>query len=393
MKWAPGVWMPGLWSELECRPEDLSADFWAATKPHRQDLEKLGFTICGYLKNTRSLNPLVIEAGGIRYLHSNRRHLGQLLYTRTKFTGQTAAKHEIVISFTAAFEDGTLSCNNHIKAFDTAENETVIRLASYDAQFIYKQFLEHVQKKNQTPRQFPDVESLRQWSEARHIQSFEERVNRGLFVRMTEQEVIDAKARLQTRTATAQLSSSAKPRLSIPWALWLLIIAGIITLQAMKHHRVAGRPDTITYRGEEFHMRKAYATYEDYKDDPNNLATNEIPRIEQIMTSAKIPETFKDRKAFIEFMVYNMGFPGYGMSSFMGTTDDNSTLHIESVEIPQRDEDRVVVVREIGAQFKLVDDFVYATTTNEIARVVLEKKSLRYYDKRRNTLREKALSD
>jgi hypothetical protein len=88
-------------------------------------------------------------------------------------------------------------------------------------------------------------------------------------------------------------------------------------------------------------------------------------------------------------------FPGYGLS-LLGAenqTDDGSKLHVESAEIPQRNKERVIAVREFGGQFNLVDDFVYSTATNEIARAKLEKQRLYYYGRNGGLVREQAMKD
>ena len=140
-------------------------------------------------------------------------------------------------------------------------------------------------------------------------------------------------------------------------------------------------------------MRKAYSSYEDYKDDPNNLDTNELDRIEQAMVSATVPVSFKDHKEFSHFLFFEFKFPGYGLRSngARAQTDDGSKLYVEPAEIPQRDKERVTVVREYGGHLKLVDDFVFSTSTNEIARAKLEKHKLFYYGRKGELVREKGI--
>lgn len=384
--------MPGLWAETECTREDLSEQFWLATKPHRKDFEELGFVQCRFskIKGTHNLNPLLRDSGGVSYLDPTRRYFGLLLYRRIyhRHTGREA--NEIIIAFTAAFQDNDLSCTNHQKAFDPPDRSDVLRVSSYDVKFIYQRFLERFQQHSETPRQFTDLESLKQWFDARQLKAFEDRVRRRLFIPMTDGEVAAARARLQS--GAPPIPGPRRGRLSLRWALWLAIIAFIFLLEIM--HRPlhgGGRTDTMEFRGQQFKLSKAYADYDDYKDDPNNLDTNELGRIEQVMTTAKVPATFKDRKEFIEFMVFQLTFPGYGASSMGGVTDDGSQLDFESVEIPQRDKDRVVLVREADGQLKVVDDFVYSTATNDIRSVELKNRTLHYYDAHHNILRDKHL--
>src|ERR1017187_5297548 len=77
-----GSWMPSLWADTECSPEALSEEFRLATKPHQLDFERLGFKVCGFLKSTKHLNPIIRDTGGVTYLDPTGCHFGQLLYNR-----------------------------------------------------------------------------------------------------------------------------------------------------------------------------------------------------------------------------------------------------------------------------------------------------------------------
>lgn len=392
MSSSPGAWTPGLWATYECKREDLSEEFWHATKPHRKDFEQLGFTECRLVK-TNSLNPLIRDRGGVSYLDATRRYFGQLIFVRIYSRSQRREINQIRISFTAAFESGSFSCTNAKKTFDSLEESEVLRLDSYDVNFIYQKFLQNVQPREETPREFPDLDSLRQWFDARQVKLFEQRVRRGLFVPMSPAEVAAAQAQLR---APSQATLRA-PRQSLGsrWALWVVIIGCILLLEFLRDrvpHRLNQRPDTVEYAGQEFKMRKAYATYEDYKDDPDNLDTNELKRIEKTMTFFPVPKVFQNEREFGHFL-FDLKFPGYGLGGIgeNAITDDGSELEIETVEIPQVEKDRVIVVRKSGEEIKLIDDFVYSTAAGEIRHVKLEQQTLRYYDRDDHLIREKKL--
>lgn len=387
------AWMPSLWGDTECSREALSEEFNLATKPHQLDFERLGFTVCSFLKSTRNLNPLIRDSGGITYLDPTGCHFGQLLYHR-RFVRPTGNEvNNIVIAFTATFEKGSLSCTNNKKAFDPPDENEVIRFAPCDVNFIYQQFQQQLQKRPETPRHFPDTESLRRWFDARQVKTFEERAGRRLFIPMTSQEVATAKARLLSGSPE---TISPPPRFKFGFKFWLALIVFIVLLQFV-HRRPHGRvtfvgDNVIEYQGQQFKMRKTYTSYEDYKDDPDNLDTNELDRIEQTMVSARIPASFGTRKEFIHAL-FDLKFPGYGMGGIgeAPQTDDGSTLEVESVEIPQRDKDRYIVAREFAGQLTVVDDFISGSSTNAIGHVKLEKQKLHYYDRNNNLVREKQL--
>jgi hypothetical protein len=387
-----GTWMPGLWSENECKSENLTPDFWQATKPHRADFEKLRFVQCRLAKVTKNLNPVIRDSGSIFYLDATRCYLGVLNYSRHYLASRNTEVNNIVIAFTAVFEHGNLSVTNHRLAFDSPNAGKVIRLNSYDVPVIYSRFLEELNRRSDKPRSFPNIESLREWFDARQIKDFEDRVRRQLFILMTEPEIRAAWAALQ--------HGGLRPLPSLPGRgfrleLWpTMILFFLLLWLASLMHRYPKTPDNmLEYRGQQFKMRLPYASYEDYKDDPNNLDTNELGRIEQVMESSKIPATFKSREKFFDFVVFDLEFPGYGLSSLGSTnTDDGSLLDMEAVEIPQADKDRVVVVRESGGNLKLVDDFIYNTfDTNSISRVRLEHHELQYFDEAGHLFRKKPL--
>jgi hypothetical protein len=381
-------WMPGLWSDSECRPEELSQQCWVAMKPHRPKFEQLGYTECGFAKGTKSLNPAIRDSGAIRYLDPTRRYLGLLLYGRVRLRSTGAERGHVTIAFTASFQKGSFSCTNNKKAFDPPSENEVVRIDSCDVTFIHQRFQHLLAQRKETPRGFPDQESLRQWFDARQTATFEERVRRRLFLPMTEQEVAEAKASL------AQAASGIFPpaRKNSRVLFWLVFIVLVLGLQFIRSHPSRTRHNLIEYHGVNFKMRKPYLTYEDYKDDPDNLDTNELDGIDHVMTSAKIPSSFKDRASFIR-AVFDLKFPGYGARSFGegAQADDGSVIDAESIEIPQRDKERCFVVRAYRGEWNLLDDFVYGTATTTIQRVKLEKQILRYYDGKDNLLREKHL--
>jgi hypothetical protein len=381
-----GTWMPGLWGSTECRQEDLSEHIWQGTKPHRADFEKLGFTVCRYSKITRSLNPNLRDSGGIIYLDSSRRFIAHLLYHRLYVPTKGDIRNTIVIAFTAVFEPGCLSYTNNKNRFDPLDREQVIQLDSHNVVFIYEQFVSHIQRRQDRPREFPTLISLRCWFDDRQVSRFEERVRRRLFVPMTEKQVAAAKRRLGAPT-----SPTNTPRLAIRTPIFWMIFIAIFVVLSFLHEPLRQGSGTITYQGQQFKMARDYASYEDYKDDPNNLDTNELGRIEQAMTSAKVPNVFKNRKEFLHVLIFDLSFPGYGSGGLGETakTDDGSILDVETIEIPQRDKSRYLVARESSGHYDLIDDFVAGTATNAITHVKSEARTLRYYDEQGGLVREK----
>jgi len=173
--------------------------------------------------------------------------------------------------------------------------------------------------------------------------------------------------------------------------VWAILAVAVVAAFYLVRH-LEGGSGTMDYRGQTFKTAKKYWSYEDYKDDPNNLDTNELVRIERLMTEASLPSSFKSRKEFIHAM-FKLKFPGYGLGGIgeQAQTDDGSKLTVESVEIPQRDKERYVVVRESGERLILLDDFVHDAATNGIRHVKLQGGKLRYFDAEGSLVREKQL--
>jgi hypothetical protein len=394
------TWFPGLWSETECRRVDLSDDFWRATESYRKGFGQLGFIEIGFQNHPKNLHRFVRDTGGIRYWNADHTCFGQLIYHRIYHPNKRVEIIEVIIAFTAVFDDGTFfACTNTKKAFDALAENEVVRLNSNDPVFIHKQFQKHLQRQRRKPRAFADVETLRHWYDERQQKAFEIRVNRRLFLPMTEQEIAAARAKFEGKAQPPIPGKNPTKRFKTLLPVWLILIGCIVALALLRHYLgnhapivPHSRDDTMEYRGQQFKLNKAYNDFDDYKNDPNNLNTNELDRIERIMTTAEAPPTFKDAKAFFEFVGFQLVFPGYGNTSMGAQTDDGSHLLVEAVEIPQRDKDRVLVARETGGELKLVDDFIYNTATNELNRVRLEKQALRYYDSQNRLLREKSLN-
>ncbi len=137
----------------------------------------------------------------------------------------------------------------------------------------------------------------------------------------------------------------------LPIVLAIAVTVFWFTLLSPKRkNRVSvDRAKTIEYQGQRFRLSKPYATYESYKDDPENLDTNELLRIEKLMLELKLPDSFESETAF-HLAVLKLKFPGYGMGGFedSGHTDDGSTIFNSAIEIPQTDKERIFITRSAG---------------------------------------------
>jgi hypothetical protein len=107
-------------------------------------------------------------------------------------------------------------------------------------------------------------------------------------------------------------------------------------------------------------LAKKYIDYEEYKNDPFNLAPSEIPRVEMMMTEARIGPVFVNWKDFVDqaFKI-KIKFPGYGMGYGPKVAATDREIIVDVIEIPQVEKDRYFVLERVaGGGLHLIDDFV-----------------------------------
>ncbi len=186
----PEAWMPNSWADLECAPQDLSEHFLQTAASSRREFERLGFTEVGLKKLRRLLNPHHLDNGGINYIDASRRYFGQLIYNKTHVPLPiNADREQVTIAFTAVFQHRTLSYTNAKFGFDSPSLHEIVRRPSSDVASLHQAFIERLAQCSQPPRHFPDLPSFQVWFDSNAREMFESRVRRGLFIRMSDDEV------------------------------------------------------------------------------------------------------------------------------------------------------------------------------------------------------------
>lgn len=130
------------------------------------------------------------------------------------------------------------------------------------------------------------------------------------------------------------------------------------------------RSNEIDYRGERIKLSKAYANYDDYKDDPGNIHPSETERVQRLVLGAPIARTFG---SLVEASkaIGQITFPGYGTGGFVEQMQgDGSVLTGFSVEVPRARKERCFVLEGRDGVYTLIDDFVYSDTAGLLRRVV-----------------------
>lgn len=148
----------------------------------------------------------------------------------------------------------------------------------------------------------------------------------------------------------------------------ILLIGALIAITLLWTIVRSHLPSNVEYHGQKIKLSKYYLSYEDYKDDPDNIDTSENARVEQLVTQAPIGRHFADRKEMVAAL-FELKFPGYGLG-FVGTQPqlDGKALELASVEIPRANKDRYLLFEERNGSYALVDDFV-APGASQIMRV------------------------
>src|SRR5262245_5730221 len=106
---------------------------------------------------------------------------------------------------------------------------------------------------------------------------------------------------MPARTSAADARWQPKPtrhpayRTQMKRAIWPIVVFALALAVYLTRRSHVGREhggdsaNTIDYQGKRFKLSKAYSTWDDYKDDPDNLDTNEFERIERVMVEASFP--------------------------------------------------------------------------------------------------------
>jgi hypothetical protein len=140
-----------------------------------------------------------------------------------------------------------------------------------------------------------------------------------------------------------------------------------------------GSSTTVEYQGHSIKLTRLYATFEDYKDDPNNIDPSEYGLVKQLVTEAPVAASYPDIHALTHDEVFNLTFPGYGCG-WTGDKPPPEGLLVTSIEIPMAESERMLVFRKQESGYLLIDDFV----ANDVPgiRLIREKGgSLNYYSR------------
>src|SRR5437867_2225591 len=154
--------------------------------------------------------------------------------------------------------------------------------------------------------------------------------------------------------------------------MWLYIVLAVLALvpivavvlvgkymvpkiySAAKATAASGKDNTIDYRGQTIQLSKSYADFDEYKNDPNNIAASETERVKQLVETAPIAASYPNRESLVK-AVMEIQFPGYGLSSFGESPQaDGSALSGFAIEIPRAERERIVVFQLKNGNHRLL---------------------------------------
>ncbi len=193
------VWMPQRQCDLACQREELSARCREMLTPVQQKLTAAGFTLVQHNKLTHHLSPMFRDSGAILAVHANRAYVATSIYTKHYHTRPVVHEKEwILLTLSAVYPNGSFTVYNNKSYFNPPSGSIARYILTEDFDVIYPFFLRLVQQQKETPLTFSDNDALLQRVDARHMRQFERHVARGLYVRMTDEEVEQARAKLNS---------------------------------------------------------------------------------------------------------------------------------------------------------------------------------------------------
>jgi hypothetical protein len=192
------------------------------------------------------------------------------------------------------------------------------------------------------------------------------------------------------------VSQRVAPEGGIAIGLGIIVLtAGGLAVAHIAYVEAYGTAE-MDYRGEKIRLAKKYVDYDDYKNDPGNLAASEIPRVEKMMTEARIGPDFASWKDFVD-QSSAVSFPGYGSGGGPKVVAAAREFVVEVIEIPQVAKERYFVLEKMsGGTLRLVDDFVAPRSSRSlfwaIESIRLVEDKLVYSDRESKIVRETSVA-
>jgi len=139
----------------------------------------------------------------------------------------------------------------------------------------------------------------------------------------------------------------------------LALFVGLAALLALAYWFYLGKIAVthIDYLGMRFDLPRAYASYEAFRDDPNNLGPTNLARIQAMAETHRLPEVFASTEAFGK-QAFELKVPGYGLANLRVDAPDPKPMLI-AVEIPGTVRWRFLLAAGEPGSVRVIDDFIH----------------------------------
>jgi hypothetical protein len=144
--------------------------------------------------------------------------------------------------------------------------------------------------------------------------------------------------------------------------------------------------DTVAYRGETIPLYRAYADFDEYKDEENNLPASQIPKVAALVRGAPVASSYPSREAALQAL-FDLMFPGYGFSAM----NLGGPVALFAIEVPRMHEQRYLAFVQKENAWVLVEDFVWPDAEGFINAAELSDGRISYLDHRGQVVREHEL--
>ncbi len=142
--------------------------------------------------------------------------------------------------------------------------------------------------------------------------------------------------------------------------LLLLALLALMFILGLSSRGQKSGGGSIEYQDQRIGLSKQYGDYDDYKNDPENIAPGEIDKVQRLVQFTPIGPHFSSRSQMVS-AVFDVKFPGYELSSSGERPQpDGSVLELYQIEIPRAGKYRYFLFRGRGGAYTLIDDFVYS---------------------------------
>jgi hypothetical protein len=168
--------------------------------------------------------------------------------------------------------------------------------------------------------------------------------------------------------------------------LTVVLVFSVLLAASYWFYRTKLAVTQIDYLGETFKLPRAYPTYEAYRNDPNNLGPVNLARIQQLVQTSALAETFADTESFGRAAGV-LKVPGYGMAGIKVEAPEPKPVLV-AVEIPGTSKWRYLLGAGGVGSVRAADDFVYEGP--RITEVVVHEGVARYFTPH-GLLRERTL--